>query len=283
MKKLLATTVLFYAFMVANAQQLLSKKGSPVLPEPKDWSIGFQADPLLKYFGNFFNKDSNDNTVFESQVPLTLAGLYVKDEHTAYRMKVRIGLMAKTTHNFVDDDNFTGPPPKAKTTDTWRSTRTNLAVGLGLQKSRGKGRLHGIYGAELEVGFGSSTDKYTYGNSFTADKSDPTSTTDWTSKDTTGNYMSAPSTSRISEVKNPNQFDFTLNGFIGAEYFFAPKLSISAEYAWGFSFIATGERETFTITADGASGKETSVRNAKSSQFGLDVTDAGAITLHLYF
>jgi hypothetical protein len=283
MKKLLATTILLSMAASMNAQQLLSKKGMPVLPEPKDWSIGFQADPLLKYFGNLFNKDANNNTVLESQIPLTLVGLYVKDENTAYRLKARVGLYAKTTNNFVDDDDFTGAPPKAKTTDTWKSGSTHLAVGVGLQKSRGKGRLRGIYGIELGVGFTSSTDRYSYGNAFTSDKSDPTSTTDWTVTDTSGNYISGPVTSRITEVKNPNQFQFNINGFMGAEYFFAPKLSLSAEYGWGFLFAVEGERETFTISADGNSGKETSTRNAKNSEFSLDVRDAGALTLHLYF
>ncbi|CAN5413154.1 hypothetical protein BH11BAC1_BH11BAC1_22830 [soil metagenome] len=283
MKKLLTVAILFSAINISNAQELLSKKGTPVLPEAKDWSIGFQADPLLKYFGNFFNKDNNNNTILESQVPLTLVGLYMKDDHTAYRLKLRIGLGAKSTDNFVDDDNYQAALPKAKTTDTWKATSTNLAVGFGIQKSRGKGRLRGIYGIEATLGFNSSTDSYTYGNPFKSDKSDPTSTSDWTQKDTTGNYISISATSRTSKVNNPNQFSLLLNGFIGAEYFFAPKLSLSAEYGYGVNLITDGERETFTVSADGASGKETSVRNAKSSQLSLDVIDAGAITLHLYF
>jgi len=282
MKKILTIAILFSGIQFSNAQELLSKKGSPVLPEAKDWSIGLQADPLLKYFGNFFNKENNNNTMLEPQVPLTLVGLYVKDASTSYRAKIRIGLGSRTLNNFVDDDNFLGAP-KAKVTDTWKTTRTNLALGMGIQKNRGKGRLRGIYGLEFSLGFGSSTDTYTYGNSFTTDKSDPTSTTDWTTKDTTGNYLSGPSISRTSKVKNPNTFSFLLTGFIGAEYFFAPKLSLSAEYGWGVNFAAEGEKETFTVTSDGSSGKETSVRNAKSSQFDLDVIDAGALTLHLYF
>jgi hypothetical protein len=283
MKKLLTAVIVCSACTLLRADDLMSKKGSPVLPEPKDWSIGFQADPLLKYFGNLFTKNDNTNTHLESQIPLTIVGLYVKDEHTAYRLKARIGLTARVTNNFVDDDDYQGAPPNAKTTDTWKATSTNISLGVGLQKSRGKGRLRGIYGAELAVGFGSSTDTYTYGNSFTADRSDPNSTTDWSSRDTSGNFLSGPVTSRTSQVKNPNQLDFMLNGFIGAEYFFAPKLSFSAEYGWGFLISASGERETFTVTADGSSGKETSTRNAKSSLMSLDVRDAGALTLHLYF
>ena len=283
MRKPLALAVLFSVYLSSNAQELITKKGAHILPEAKDWSIGLQAEPFLKYFGNFFNKDNNDNTTLNPQIPLTLTGLYVKDDHTAYRMKLRIGLSSRTTNNFVDDDNYTGAPPNSKTTDTWKATSSNLTVGAGIQKNRGKGRLRGIYGLELGIDFGSSTDKFTYGNSFSATKADPTSTTDWSTKDTVGNYLSGPVSTRNTKVKNPNTFSFLLNGFLGAEYFFAPKLSISAEYGWGFDLMATGEKETFSESADGGSGKETSVRNAKSSQMSLDVKDAGSIGLHLYF
>src|SRR5690349_5221051 len=132
MKKFIAAVILLGACTLANAQQLVSKKGTPVLPEPKDWSIGLQADPFLKYIGNFFNKDNNNNTTLSPQIPLTLVGLYVKDEHTAYRMKLRVGLGTRTLNNFVDDNDYSGPPPSAKTTDTWKHTYWQLVVGAGL-------------------------------------------------------------------------------------------------------------------------------------------------------
>jgi hypothetical protein len=283
MKKLFVTAILFSAFTMAHGQELMSKKGTPILPEPKDWSIGFQADPLLKYFGNLFNKDQNNNTILGPQTPLTLVGLYVKDERTSYRAKIRLGFGSSTTNNLVDDDAYTGPLPSAKTTDTWKSTYVNVGIGVGYQKNRGKGRLRGIYGVEAGVGFGSTSDSYTYGNAFSASNSDPTSTTDWSTVDTAGNFLSGPVSTRTKEVKNPTKFNFYLNGFLGAEYFFAPKMSLSAEYGWGLMFETEGERETFIVSNDGGAGRETSSRNAKSSDFSLDVRDAGSITLHLYF
>jgi hypothetical protein len=283
MKKVLTILSIIFTVTITHAQELLSKKGTPVLPQPKDWSIGFDADPFLKYLGNFFNKDANNNTLLSPQIPLTLVGLYVKDERTAYRLKVRIGLGSRTVNNFVDDDEYTGAPPNAKTTDTWKRASTNLFAGVGLQKSRGNARLRGIYGAELGLGYSSSTDSYTYGNSFSQDNSDPTSTLDWNQTDTTGNFLSGPASSRISKIKSPSEIMILVNGFIGAEYFFAPKMSISAEYGWGVEFTGMGERETFTVNADGSSGKETSTRNGKITELTLDVRDVGAITLHLYF
>jgi len=223
MKKNLAAAVLIFVFKLSSAQELLTKKGAHILPEPKDWSIGVQADPLLNYFGNLFSEDQNTTSELKPLIPLTLVGLYVKDEITAYRMKFRLGLGTRTLNNFVDDDSYVGLPPSAKTTDTWKHSYTQITIGAGLQQSRGKGRLKGIYGVDLGFGYGSSTDSYTYGNPFTSDISDPTSTTDWTQTDTTGNFINGPTPSRTSQIKNPKNFAFTLSTFLGAEYFFAPK------------------------------------------------------------
>ena len=37
-------------------------------------------------------------------------------------------------------------------------------------------------------------------------------------------------------MKDPSSFGVILRAFIGAEYFIAPKISITAEYGWGFGF-----------------------------------------------
>ena len=282
MKKILAAVILLSLFKLASAQDMLTKKGMPILPEPKDWSVGLQADPFLNYFGNLFTNENNTSSV-KPQIPLTIVGLYVKDNITAYRLKFRLGLGSHSVNNFVDDDSYSGLPPNAKTTDTWKHNYTQLVFGAGLQQSRGKGRLRGIYGVDLSFGYGSTTDSYSYGNAFTTDNSDPTSTIDWTQTDSTGNYLNGPVSSRTSQIKNPSIFDFTLSTFLGAEYFFAPKISLSAEYGFGFVLSASGEKETFTVSDNDSSGKETSTRNGKTSNFSLDVRDIGAIVLHLYF
>src|SRR5262249_14212260 len=158
----------------------------------------------------------------------TIVGLYVKDENTAYR--VRFGLNFGSTKNdfLVPQDGATDP--NARVTDTKKVSTHGVTIGVGLQKSRGKGRLHGIYGAEflVTVGGGSKT-TYTYGNSF-----DPTTGTATISDfDPANPNFSSSVSSRTKETKGGSEFGVGLFGFIGAEYFFAPKMSLSAEYGWG--------------------------------------------------
>ena len=274
MKKLLITAALASTSIFAGAQDMMSKRGTPILPEAGDWSIGADATSLIQYFGNLFTDANNDNSSLNSQVPQTLVGLYVVDENTAYRMKLRIGFGSDKMNNMVLDDNSTDPT--ATVTDELKMSGTNFTIGAGLQKWRGKGRLKGIYGAEAGIGIGSSKDTYTWGNALTAANPDPTST-DWS------NMSEGPMTTRITDSKSGSTFSINVNAFIGAEYFFAPKMSLSAEYGWGLLFSSTGEGEDTYETFNGTSVTTTTAKTGKSSSMNLDVADIGSIVLHFYF
>lgn len=280
MKKLLITAALASTCIFAGAQDMMSKRGTPILPEAGDWSIGADATSLIQYFGNLFTKDQNNNSSLNSQVPQTLVGLYVVDANTAYRAKLRIGFNSQKWNNIVDDNSTT--TEFVTVTDEKKTTSTNFAVGVGLQKSRGKGRLHGIYGAEVGFGIGTTKDSYTYGNAITSTNTNPTTTTDWVNLPNPGGSQGT----RVTESKSGSTFSFNLNAFIGAEYFFAPKLSLSAEYGWGLIFSNTGEGEETSerINPTNLTSVETfKTTTGKSSNMGLDVADIGSIVLHFYF
>jgi len=280
MKKLFITAALASSCMFAGAQDMMSKKGTPILPEAGDWSIGVDATDLIQYFGNLFTKDANNNSSLSPQINQTLTGLYVKDENTAFRMKLRIGFNSGSTDNLVHETG--NASADATVTDTRKMSDMNFTIGAGIQKSRGKGRLHGIYGAEVGFGIGSGKTTYTYGNDFnstTIAAGGPESTTDFDLG------TSAPVSFRTTESKNGSTFSFGLDAFIGAEYFFAPKMSLSGEYAWGLGLSSTGEGEVSTeivnATLDGSDSNTS--KTGKSSNFGVDVTNIGSITLHFYF
>src|SRR5258708_24605697 len=103
MKKNLLTLVLFFILLTftLHAQELVTKSGTPILPAPKDWSIGFDVIPVFKAVGNLFH--SSDVNSF-SQEENTLVGLYVKNATTAYRVRVRIGYTSYVFENKVRDD-----------------------------------------------------------------------------------------------------------------------------------------------------------------------------------
>jgi hypothetical protein len=282
MKKLFLSLALASAVAFAtNAQDMTSKKGVPILPEAGDWSIGFDATSLIQYFGNLANGSTNNNSSLSPQENFTLVGLYVKDESTSYRAKLRIGFGSTTQDNLVYQDVTTPATPPATVTDEKKTSAMNITIGGGIQKNRGKGRLRGIYGAELGIMLGSGKTEYTYGNPFSATFTTPNSTMDWVNLPNNG----VATGSRTTVQKNGSTFGIQLNGFIGAEFFFAPKMSISAEYGWGLMMNSTGEGETSTetINTTGNGGLVTTAKSGKSSAFSIDVMNAGSIVFHCYF
>lgn len=265
MKKLFLSLALASAVAFANAQDMTSKKGFPILPEAGDWSIGFDATNLIQYFGNLMN-GSNNNSSLGAQQNQTLVGLYVKDETTSYRGKLRIGFGSTSSGNTLTNHaDSVGLPKEVKTSGM------NITIGGGIQKNRGKGRLRGIYGAELQIMLtGSSKTTNDYALPITATDPGP----------------------RVTETKTGSTFGIGIDGFIGAEYFFAPKMSISAEYAWGLvanngspGITSTSEAETTTEMWDVPNNvlKTTTTKGPKSSAFTLDVMNAGSIVFHCYF
>ena len=109
MKKNFVLILLLIGFG-ASAQELTSKKGTPILPEAGDWSIGIDAKPFLDYAGNMFNGNaSNSSPSFNwtsTVFPQIITGKLVKDANTAYRVKLRLGsTSAKQEYEVKNDLN----------------------------------------------------------------------------------------------------------------------------------------------------------------------------------
>jgi hypothetical protein len=291
MKKLILTAALASVVAVSNAQELTSKKGIPILPEAGEYSIGFDAVPFLDWAFDKSRVMSNTavtsaGTALTYQVPMTLVGKYMIDANTAYRGKLRIGINSQSIDNMVDDNGST--TAGATVTDTWKHSSMDVTLSAGKQWYRGKGRLRGYYGAEALLMFGSDKHTYSYGNAFSASNNNPTST-DFNYVDPSGNFgtISNPATSgRVTEEKQGGLFGFGIRGFVGAEYFFAAKMSVGAEYGWGLNIMSYGEGSNsyeFLNTA-GTGGETRTGKVGKRSSTGLDVDNAsGAIYLSLYF
>lgn len=247
MKKSLLILAMFIGGAVTAQDNMTSKKGTPILPESGDWSIGIGANSTLEYFGNLMNSDNNDAPSFDWQdSPNVIHGKMMKDENTAYRIGLRLGF---------GSDKTTDQAPNPGDLKETKSSGMDINLMGGIQKYRGKGRLRGFYGGEAGIGLGSGKTTYTYN----------------------GNAASG----EVLEMKQGGTFMFGIRGFIGAEYFFAPKMSVAGEFGWGISLSSTGEGET--TVADG-NGGSTSAKTGKSSSFGVDTDNAGgSIILNFYF
>lgn len=280
MKKTLLLVVLAACTYVATAQNT-SKNGHQITPETDDWGLAIDIDPILSYIGNMFNGTTDNsaptwNYVNNSPIPMTITGFMMKDENTAYRGKVRLGFGSNKRTNFVDNDNDTINVPTSKVEDEQKISANNILLSAGIQKMRGKHRVKGLYGAEALIGFTSGKTTYDYGNAMTIINQSPTSTVE-SSWELSEPYSSSAS-SRTTEDKSGTGFYIGVRGFIGAEYFFAPKLSIAGEFGWGIGFFSEGEGEISTQFVDNSGltpvVREVTEKSGKSSSFTVD-TDSG--------
>jgi hypothetical protein len=227
-----------------GVQQITNKNGINVLPEAGSYAIGFDALPFLRYAGNMFNGNTNNNNPaagFANQggsgIGGTLYGKYFLSESNAIRARFSINQSTVQDVNRVILDGQSVPQNNIEVEDEFINSSFNVQLGGGMEWRRGKGRLMGVYGAEALVGLSTSSESYTYGNAITAGNQAPTTTTNFA----TGN--SAPISSRIISRTNPNSFNLTALGFAGVEYFFAPQISIGAEFTLGLRYTGTNRSD----------------------------------------
>lgn len=261
MKKHLLVVAGLACSVALYSQEITSKKGEIYLPEGGDWAIGFDATPFLDYAGNAFNGAISNNAPTADFVNNNMAiyGKMFRDASTAYRAMIRIGFGSTTQDSIVQDLS-----PSAGATDvvtnSYKTNSMNVTLGAGLEKRRGNTRLQGYYGGEALITLGSFKETWEYGNLIQDE----------------GLFA------RTTEDKQGSTFGFTVRGFIGAEYFLFPKISIAGEYGWGVGLASTGEGEVTTETYDGTNTSNVVTKTGGNSAFGLDTDNTGG-SLRLLF
>lgn len=326
-KRLLFVAAIFAATATFAQEGLTSKKGEAYLPEAGDWAIGIDANPLLNYVGNLANGNVSNSfggaNWFGGVPEGTIYGKMFKDEKTAYRAMVRIGFGSSKTSEVVElyADSLArynaGPGEtyntKSEYTNETKNSGRQITLGFGIEKRRGNTRIQGVYGAQMLIGFGGSSTTYSYGMALSEEnvKWNPTDIYGYTYETTTTSTPSPipgfpPTTTtttdttfnnpRVLKVDHGSTFMIGLQGFIGVEWFFAPKVSLGAEYTWGLSMTSHGASKTDTETwgITGAEANLTTVpkdhlitkttNGGKSSSFGIDTGLSGArISLNFHF
>ncbi|HSY76564.1 MAG TPA: hypothetical protein VK890_06895 [Bacteroidia bacterium] len=276
MKKIILTAALaistFGGVFAQGSDQLISKKGEMYLPESGDWAISFSADPFLNYFGNFLSSAGNKapaaNFLNTNQ---TIIGKYFVDNQTAYRGLLRIGINSMGVDNIIPSNTST-PASPSYVTDHAAWAQHFVGLGAGMEKRRGKGRLQGYYGADFMFFLSGNSVTYTYGNAYNSTYQTPNSTT-WGGPNgitPTGTPNYGPAGFRTLTNAPGGTFGLSLQGFIGFEYFFMPKISVGGEYTWGIMFSSTGQGSASVEAGNGTSSTTTTVNTGGSSMFSLD-------------
>lgn len=252
---------------------LVNKRGIPILPTAKDWSIGINANPFFTYLGNMFN-GNNANSSPQIQFlnnDFVLTGKYFLSTQTAIRAKLRLGYNWTSTRDLIDT-NTTGFGGPIYIEDITYQKQTNISFGAGIEKRKGWNRLQGYYGGELLFSY--------FSNNSETDYEVPL-----------GEGFTNAGLPRVIEQKMGNKLGFTIRGFIGVEYFVAPKISIGGELGWGlgYSFAGYGETVTERWGLQTNTSTEPSVlietqKTPKSVNFGMDTDNSGGnIQLNFYF
>ena len=280
MKKQILLVAAVMGFTFSNAQDLMSKDGHKMLPEAGDIGLGFDANPLFNYVGNMFNGSTGNsfNAGWENGNQ-AIMGKYFLDANKAIRGSVRLGFGSTTSNFLVTDDAAVAADPAstAEVNDAMKNSYNAIVLGGGMEFRRGHNRLQGYYGGQMLISLGGDKTEYTYGNAIN------TTTGVATTADFAGGSSAMGTRALTSKT---GTFGFGLQGFIGVEYFFAPKISVSAEYGWGLGFSSIGDSEvtgeTFNLansTVDATSGTV-----AGASSFGIDTdNNGGAIRLMFHF
>jgi hypothetical protein len=259
MKKIIFTTLTVLAFGFANAQEIKSSKGENYLPESEDWAIGFNANNVFRYVGNSFNGNlDNAAPTVNYQKDVAFVGKKFITSKSAYRVIANLGFGSNSTETPV----VAGP---LTTTTKITTTGFDLKAGLGKEWRRGKTRLQGFYGADALITLKSNTVKNNVSENTTVGTVVNNFTTETTTKTGLG-------------------FGIGVQGFLGAEYFLFPKISIGAQYTYGVNLGFNGKSNVTTTTSGtGVAGTNNSVDGGSSFGFNLGSVGVESINLTLHF
>lgn len=234
-------TVLFVAAAVLAtatfAQDgLTSKKGFKYLPEAGDWALGTDADPFIKFGQNILNFANNTGVQtngfnstgtadYVSGFDNTIVGKYYLTESKAVRVAFHINTERAVTTTFGDNPLTPSAVPNSDVIELERAATGNYDwfVSAGHEFRRGHNRLQGFYGYEVALGFSNDSKvTNTYGVDYNQIAAD-------------SGYV-ASGDSRVLESKSALNVRLGIRGFVGVEYFFIPKMSLAAEFGWGFAY-----------------------------------------------
>ncbi|MFH2144241.1 MAG: hypothetical protein ABIJ97_17575 [Bacteroidota bacterium] len=282
MKKLTIIFIALGLFAYAQAQEeggdeFVSKRGINILPETGDIALGINGIPIISYFGNTFNGTANNATSFNFvDGNNAIYFKYFLTETSAVRVRLRIGTGTITDLEYVSRDTLPWDA-RNKVEDIEKVSASNYNLGLGYEIRRGHGRVQGFFGGEFSVLATSGKTTYDYGNAYSAEITNPNYTNFGTNVGAMG---------RVIEQKQGTGLGFGLGGFMGVEYFFAPKISVGGEFGWGFAFTKTGDgtvTEEFFDANNSAISEET-VKAGGGKAWGVDTDNAfGAIYLMFHF
>ena len=268
----------------AERYEATNKKGQNILPAKGDFAITIDAAPLFDFIGNMFNGNTGNTSPVVTGHSYQVYGKYFLKDREAIRFGLTVNTDTDVYKALVKDNSqsVTDPQNPNKTlVDSWTKKTTDFQFAAGYEFRRGYKRLQAFYGAEFIFGVNSGSDTYDYANAFTSINKDP---------DDTNFNGNLDGSARVTSIKGGSLYKFGLGLFIGAEYFFAPKMAINGELGlragYGFYTQRVTTKEMYDSNLGGVQVIETRSRaenGAASSEANLWTNPTGCIGLSFYF
>lgn len=275
----LLSTMLTYAQEPSSgSDEVKNKKGNAILPKAGDIALGFNAIPAIDFVFNALRYVSimgnSAPTAVNVAAPTNqfvqgsnnqIVGKYFLEDKAAVRVKIGFNTLSGRMTNRVQDAEAmyaaslgTAEDIQAasliRVEDELKYSKSNIMVTLGYEMRRGYRRLQGFYGAEIGIGGTSMRQNVTYGNDF-SDVYAVQYTTNFNSFATANQLPTSGRTVRNLYTKERGGVRFGLRGFVGVEYFVFSKISVAAEYGWGYSITTRrGARSIQEVFVNGQNG-----------------------------
>lgn len=226
--------------------QIESKNSIPILPVKGEFSIGLSMTPLLNYFGNFFNGNTNNsvsaqfmNSPFSNtsiyqnaQAPTSsqIFGKYFLSNKSALRIGLEYTGINHFEKAYVQNDAaaLSDPLRNILSEDMVQSRGSTIIMYGGYEQRRGNSRIQGYYGLNAFYLRQNFNESYYYSNPISALNPNPTSN-DW------GNNL-LTNDSRKTAHYHGLVNGFGIGGFVGIECFIFPKISIGTEIGYNYIY-----------------------------------------------
>ena len=245
--------------MLASTTYVDAKKPEKnYLPEAGDVTIGVNAVPFLNYLGNMFGK-MNDNKINPKKIggvpavpgldnpTMSIFGKYFLTDQTALRLNVGIGINSITQSGYVTDDAaaVNDPLSVAEVEDTYKYRNSGMSIAVGYEWRRGSKRLQGFWGGQAILAYSNSKHFFGYGNTITEINQDPSQYDDFNNWDfsvTQPTLENIGNNSRLLMQSDGRSWTYGLGGFVGVEYYIAPKISIGCEMSLNLLWTTGGKK-----------------------------------------
>jgi len=234
------------------------------LPEEGDVTIGINAIPFLKYLGNCFS-DAGNNTINATDVggvpsigfpvapglqnpTISIFGKYFLTDQTALRLNVGIGIGSKTQRGYAPDDAalVADPLSVAQVEDSYKYRSTGFSLAAGYEWRRGGKRLQGFWGGQAVVAYSNSKHFFNYSNAITEINQTPSQTSTVWDNPVSGQTVptlnpNIGNNSRLLQQNDGRSWTYGVGGFVGVEYYIAPKIAIGCEMSLNLLWTTEGK------------------------------------------